>query len=232
MLSALTALAMLALGNAHAVLTEPTYQAAEAMSFLVVGEIEFQRGSYHVSGKVVDEQVREIHELCPRTITQVQGISSFARFVLLAWSDVEFPSQKVSALSFHHQELAQRRAHFIAEKLRTQVQGPLSFELVNMGHRIPHPIRVSDHARGLHGSYDVKRTLERSGGAPSSPYELGLFGENGQRSKVIIWVDCKETWGPRRKGVLANVQLAQAGANFFSLTRQIRTHAPHTLGEL
>ena len=231
-LSSLIIIAMLSLDEVHAVLTEPTYQAAEAMSFLVVGEIEFQRGSYHVSNKAVDDQVREIHEICPRTVSQVQGISSFARFVLLAWSDVEFPSQKVSALSFHHQELAQRRAHFIAEKLRTQVRGPLSFELVNMGHRIPHPIRVSDHAQSRHGSYDVKRILEHAGGAPSGPYEMGLFGENGQSSKVIIWVDCKETLGPRRKGMLANVQLAQVGANFFTFAQQIRTHAPHALGEL
>ena len=214
MLSALVVF-FLSLAPVHAILTEPTYQAAESMGFLVVGEIEFRRGSNSVAQNKMIEQVREIGEVCPRTVTSGHGISSFARFVLLAWSDLEFPNRKVSALSPGHQELARRRAQYVAEKLRSQVQGPLSFELVNMATRSPHPIRLNEHARVQHEAYDIKQALEISGGAPSTAYELGLFGEHGQRSKVIIWVDCKETFGPRRKNALANIQLASTGARFF-----------------
>jgi hypothetical protein len=201
--------------SSHAILTEPTYQAAEALGYVVVGEIEFKRGSHSAKAPQLNEQVREIGELCPRTLARTQGVSSFVKLVLLAWADVEFPTRRKFAHSSDQQMLAAKRAEDVAEKLRSHVQGPLAFELVNMTTRRPHPIRVNESARVQQETYDVKSALEIAGGAPSDAYGLGLFGENGQRSKVIIWVDCKETFGPRRRNVLANVQLASLGANFF-----------------
>ncbi len=199
---------------ANAILTEPTYHAADALGYLVVGEIEFPPGKSEPDRARIQDQVREIGEICPRTNAYERGVSSFARLVLLAWSDREFPTRRAYALAWPAQQLALKRARSVAENLRAKMQGPLSFELVNMATRKPHPIQVAEAARVRESRYDVKAAMEIAGGAPSDAYGMGLFGENGQRSKVIIWVDCKESFGQRRRGTLANLQLASTGAVF------------------
>lgn len=200
-------------GTAHAVLTEPTYHAADALGFLVVGEVEFPRGSIDPKDSQIKEQIREIGEICPRTHAYDRGVSSFARFVLFAWADSEYPKRAVFARSLPEQGLAIKRASRVAESLRTRIQGPLTFELVNMASRKPHLIHVPESARVKESTYDAKAAMEIAGAAPSDAFGLGLFGENGQRSKVVIWVDCTETLGRRRSNVLAKVQLAALGAH-------------------
>lgn len=210
----LTFIALILLsGNVHAVLTEPTYRAADALGFMVVGEVEFPRGGSEPKESQIKEQVRELGEVCPRTHAFDRGVSSFARFVLFAWPDTEYPKRGVAARSLPEQVLAMKRASRVAESLRTSIQGPLTFELVNMASRKPHFIQVSDSARVKESTYDAKAAMETAGAAPSDAYGMGLFGENGQRSKVVIWVDCKETLGRRRSNVLAKVQLASLGAH-------------------
>jgi hypothetical protein len=203
---------MLVSHPASAVLTEPTYHAADALGYLVVGELEFPRGSFEPQASQMKDQIHEIGEVCPRTHAIDRGVSSFAHFVLFAWPDSEYPKRTVFARSPVDQALAMKRASRVAEDLRARIQGPLTFELVNMATRKPHLIHVAESARVHNPTYDAKAAMEIAGAAPSDAYGLGLFGENGQRSKVVIWVDCKETFGRRRLGVLANVQLASLGA--------------------
>ena len=199
------------LGWAHAMILEPTYQAADALGYHVVGELDFKPGSTEPDPTQIRTSIQEIGEMCPRTQAYDRHVSSFTHLILIAWSDAEFPSIHIKHQPVRYQQLAYARAKSVAGKIRRHVPSLASVEIVNMATRKPHPVRVAEEARIQTRKYDVKMALEIAGAAPSDQLGMGLFGEYGQRSKVLVWVDCKESFGKRRPNAVPSFQLAQLG---------------------
>lgn len=196
--------------SAHAIVMEPTFQAAESLGYQIVGEVEFNRDSHQVPPAQVGKQIREIGEMCPRTQAYDPNISSFARFVILSWADLDYPSPTRRFHSAHQQWLAHKRGLAIAEKIRTGVKGNLTFELVNMAHRKPHLVSSVVEGRAPK-ILNVKETLETAGAAPSDALGYGLFAEYSQAVKAVIWVECRESLMKRKGSFPSLVKLASLG---------------------
>lgn len=194
--------ALLSYGTAQAIVMEPAFEAAESLGYQVVGEIEFGKNSVNIPDTSIKKQITEIGEMCPRTQSFDPNISSFVRFVILAWSDMDYPKRTNPFHSAHQQWLAHKRGLAVAEKIRTEIKGNINFELVNMAHRKPHL---------LNGRSDVKNALETAGAAPSDRLGMGLFAEYSQAAKAVILVDCKESLQRRKNTMPSLVQLASLG---------------------
>lgn len=196
--------------RAHAIVMDPTFQAAESLGYQVVGEVEFNRGSTRVF--TLDKNLAEIGELCPRTQSTEPGISSFAKFVVLAWGDQDYPSKDKMFHNAHEQWMAEKRAREVTEKIQSSVRGQLSFELVNMATRKAH--LVENLSPGHSGRQDIKSTMELAGGAPSNALGMGLFAEYSQLAKAVIWVDCHESLVRKKGRSSTSLQLANVGQEF------------------
>lgn len=194
--------------SSQALVLEPIFEAAENLGYHVVGEVEFKKGASQPNSKAMEENLEELGGLCPRTQAHDRRISSQANFVIMAWPDHEFPSQKIQNLTPNHVALAQSRAAKTVEYLRRNVKGNLRFEMVNMATRQPHFIPISEYARMKAVRTDIKAALEQSGAAPTNAYAIGLFGEYAQRSKAVIWVDCHESLVKRRPNAIRELELA------------------------
>lgn len=197
---------------ARAIVLDPMLNTAEAAGYQVAGEFEFRRGSVTVPAKQVRENLQQIYELCPRTQSRRPGLSQRqTHFVLLAWADREFPGPSKN-LAVSEQSLALLRAQTVAQTLRRHLTTPAEFELVNMAHSQVQRVRAGRHKEPQNSDYDIKSALRQTGAAPASRLESGLFGEYGQRSKVVVWVDCAETFprGPAvpQPGQLAHISVA------------------------
>lgn len=199
---------------AHAIVMEPILEAAESLGYRVAGELEFVPGTTHYRG--MKENLRAVAEFCPRTQAVDRRISTETRFVILAWSDHEYPAPGKSGSSLAQEKLAARRAETVAHVLREHVGGHLLFELVNMTNRKPHMVRVTEASQIQKSKDDVKAAVEIAGGAPSDRLQMGLFGEYAQRSKAVIWVDCYESLVKRRRTVPTLVQLAEVRGEMVS----------------
>jgi hypothetical protein len=175
--------------SAHAFVLEPVYRAADQAGYQVVGEVVFRAGSTRASGQQLRENFRELHEICPAA-----GLPErFVHFVILAWSDREFPAEGVEH-PHAQQILALQRGRAIADVLRLALPDPrTSFEVVNMASHQAQTIHPGSAVQQSHAEADVKKVLVREGAAPRSDLEAGLFGEYGQRSKAILWVDCRDS---------------------------------------
>ncbi len=196
---------------ANAIVMEPAYQAAESLGYQVVGEIEFQNNSSAIPAPVIKKQMREIGEMCPRTQSADPNISSYARFVILAWSDKDYPTRERGFHSAKQQWLAKKRGEAVAERIRSEVKGNLNFELVNMAHRKAHRVEAVEPGNPLTVQLNVKKAVEIAGAAPSDQLGVGLFAEYSQAAKALIWVDCREGL-QRQKGTIPSlVRLAELG---------------------
>ena len=203
-------LAFLLSTSAHALVLEPTFEAAESLGYQVVGEMEFQNGTTTIQSQEVDRPLSQIGEMCPRTQSVTPGISSFARFVIMAWSDQDFPGHGKSAHSPRQQWLAEKRALAVAEKVRAEIKGHVEVDLVNMASRKAHMVNSADDSTHLRGRYDIKEVMETSGAAPSDRLGFGLFGEYSQAAKAVVLVNCRESLGQPKNKMPALVRLASA----------------------
>jgi len=194
----------------QALVMEPTYQAADSLGYQLVGEVEFPADSFKAPPAQLSKQLKEIGELCPRTQAFDPHISSFARFIILAWSDQDYPTRARQFHSSQQQWLAQKRAQAIAEKLRGEIKGSLTFDLVNMANRKPHIVQAGESHKGR---FDVKNILEMAGAAPSDALGFGLFAEYSQAAKAVLWLECKESMVRKRGPAPPPVQLAMLGRN-------------------
>jgi hypothetical protein len=194
----------------HAIVLDPVFHAAEEMGYQVVGDLEFRPGSARIAEPQMRENLKEIDALCPT------GPLRENHFVILAWSDREYPSaqQREAESSSAQVHLADERTLAVEESLRQHLAGAAaSFERVNMATRTPQRLRPGSRAHSTPG--EVKQVLKLAGAAPSGELELGLFGEYGQHSKALIWVDCiADPPAPRRISRGDTFQLARAGANW------------------
>lgn len=197
---------------ANAMLMDPIHETAESLGYQVLGEIEFRSGTAQPDPKQMQKNLSNLGELCPRTQAWDSSITSHTNFVVMAWSDHEFPSSRIKNLSIDKVSLAQTRAQKTAEFLRDHVRGNLSIEEVNMATRKPHLVRVAEHTANKESRTDIKSALELSGAAPTNAFAIGLFGEYSQASKAVIWVECFENLVKRRPN--SAPQLSIAGGKF------------------
>ncbi|MGE3759372.1 MAG: hypothetical protein AB7H97_16535 [Pseudobdellovibrionaceae bacterium] len=184
--------------SAHADLLDPVDEAAENLGYQVVGAVEFARGKSGPDLRQMKKNMSSLGEICPRTQAWDRSISSRAHFVVIAWSDHEFPPKKLQSLPSKYLSLAQARATRTAQFIRDRVRGDLHFEMVNMATRRKHLVPVKDPSGTRVKRQDVKRALELAGAAPSDAFSMGLFGEHAQKSKALIWVECFENLVKRR----------------------------------
>jgi hypothetical protein len=179
----LAALAMCISQAAGAMMMEPTFHAANALGFYVVGEIEFAP-RHHTSGKqILKNQFDEVRAVCGDGSRNI-------RLVLLAWSDLEYPPSTVKDQGFNQRLLADQRAAFVAQYLRKKIRQPVQVDLVNMSTRQPYTLRLPEAAPIEKESFDIKTAFEIAGAAPSDSLGVGLFGEYGQSGKVVVLLEC------------------------------------------
>lgn len=197
--------------SANAIVMEPAYSAAESLGYQVVGEVEFPNNSAKIPSVELRKHIHEIGEMCPRTQATDPNISSFARFVILAWSDKDYPTRARGFHSAHEQWLAHKRGEAVAEKIRSEIKGNLNFELVNMAHRKVHQVDAIEPGSPMPVRQNVKAALELAGAAPSDQLGVGLFAEYSQSSKTLIWVDCRESLQKQKNAIPSLVKLADLG---------------------
>lgn len=183
---------------AHAAWIDPVNEAAEDLGYQVVGAVEFSKGKSSPDLRQMKQNMSSLGEICPRTQAWDSSISNRANFVVIAWSDHEFPSRKAGDLHPENLKLANLRASRTAQFIRDRVKGDVHFEIVNMATRKKHLIPVAEFTGRSDRHEDIKKTLELAGAAPSDPFSLGLFHEHAQKSKAIIWVECFENLVKRR----------------------------------
>lgn len=200
--------------NSYAIIMEPTYQAANALGYQVLGEIEFDRESSQLSIAQIKPHVEELGEVCPRTQAYDPSISSFADFIVIAWSDSDFPARDRRFHSARDQHLANQRAQQVASTIKKVVKGNLRFEIVNMARRQAHFVHPGAERKTLESKQNIKQVLESAGAAPSDALGVGLFAEYSQAGKVLLWVDCHESLVRRRSASPPIVRLAQLGQNY------------------
>lgn len=189
----LSALALACLARATPM--EPIVQAARSLGYAVVGEIKYSPRAIEPESAALDRELAAVREVCPRAPSDRALKKS--HLVLLAWSDQEYPSVDKHAHAPHEVALATARAERLAERLRDRLGSALEFDLINMAERTPQTVRVLDGGRLNGPRYDAKAALTLTGAAPSTPLELGLFGEYTQRSKVVLWADCDDVFPSR-----------------------------------
>ncbi|MBX3023023.1 MAG: hypothetical protein KF799_15210 [Bdellovibrionales bacterium] len=211
--------------KAHTMVMPPTTNAAEALGYQVAGEIEFPRRTSTPLRQSLAENLAEIHEMCPRTQLRNSPVRAPVHIVVLAWSDREFPGER-DEYTLEDLDLAAQRARRTAAGLRRDLPADTSFELVNMASRRPHKVRVSDRASVRGPVFDVKTALKISGAAPSGRLEVGLFGEYGQSSKAVVWVECFETF-TRRPAIPAQKEVRRL-ASFRPKDRGIFVRTPES----
>lgn len=188
---------------------EPNLLAARALGYTLVGESRFAARSITLSNEALGEQVRAVRESCPRAPVPLDRALKKSHLVVLAWADREFPTRQAGAHATTDVALANGRARWVAERLRHELGGALEFDLINMAERRPQSVRVLDGAQLNGPTFDVKAALHSVGAAPSTPLELGLFGEYAQRSKVVVWADCAEPLPTRTLRARVNFALAR-----------------------
>lgn len=181
----------------HAIILDTNYEAAEDAGFQVAGEVDFLPGTARTNLDGPEKTARELISLCG---------TSRAQIALIVWSDLEYPTRSVGRQSSAQVLLALARGAEVKERLLglAEDRGKMSFDIVNMAERSPHPLgRVRN----------IKRKLEILGAAPSDPFEMGLFGENAQRNKAVVWVHCERGDQPARSARARSVQIVQWRGN-------------------
>jgi hypothetical protein len=203
--------------NSHAILTAPVLEAADALNHSAISEIEFSPGATVPTPNPIEESALLLRRMCPGE--NGSAPTRELSLLLIAWPDAEFPPAGVHR-PWREVKIAQTRGQNVEAALILAGAPRAHIEIVNMATRTPHFTRVR-HGPSTERKMDVKHILESNGAAPTTPYQIGLFGEYAQHGKVLIMARCE--WEPPRRTprLLPEIRIAGILPHFRNL------HPPH-----
>lgn len=161
-------------GAAWGMVTSETEAAARKLGASSVGEVEF------------DPQKTDISDIAKKDLDDLKSDADQAGEIkevrVIAWADKEYPPAEHKKYTREDIRLAEARANQVKDYLKKHFQWK-SITTYNMAKR---PNVFQEMLKTPAAA--IKNTLEKSGAAPNSEADTGLFAEKSKSSTALILV--------------------------------------------
>lgn len=160
--------------SARAMVTSETEAAARKLGANTVGEVQFDVGQTDLS----DGAKQDLDELK----LEAEQAGNIKEIRVIAWADKEYPPQEQKRYTHEDIRLAEARADKIKSYLKTQfhVKSVITYNMAKRPNLFQEMLNTP--------SAMIKDTLEKSGAAPHSEKNTGLFAEKSKSSTAMILV--------------------------------------------
>jgi len=160
--------------GAWAMVTSETEAAARKLGASSAGEVEFDLGK----ADLTDLSKDDLNELK----SEAEQAGDIKEVRVIAWADKEYPPSEQKKYTTADIRLSEERANNVKSYLKDQLHLK-SITTYNMAKR---PNVFQEMLKTP--SAAIKNTLEKSGAAPHSEENTGLFAENSKSSTVLVLI--------------------------------------------
>lgn len=160
--------------NTWGMVTAETEAAARKLGASTVGEVEFDTGKADLS-EIAQHDLNELK-------SEAQQAGDITEVRVIAWADKEYPPEQQKRYTKADIKLADQRAEKVKAFLRDQLHLK-SIATYNMAKR---PNLLQEMLKTPTAA--IKDTLEKSGAAPHTEKDTGLFAEKSKSSTALVLV--------------------------------------------
>lgn len=170
----LTLLIFLVSGHAWGIVTAESEAAARKLGASTVGEVEFDVGQTTLS----DGAKEDLDELK----SEADQAGAIKEVRVIAWADKEYPPAEQKKYTSADIRIAEERANHVKIYLKDQ----LHLKAITTYNMAKRPNLFQEMLKTPAAA--IKDTLEKSGAAPHSEQNTGLFAERSKSSTAMILV--------------------------------------------
>ena|GEM_PF-1058470 len=160
--------------NSWGMVTSETEAAARKLGASSVGEVEFDLGK----ADLTDGAKEDLDELK----SEAEQAGDIAEVRVIAWADKEYPPEQQKRYTKDDIKLADQRA----DKVRTYLREQLKLKSITTFNMAKRPNLFQEMLKTP--TAVIKDTLEKSGAAPHSEKDTGLFAERSKSSTALVLV--------------------------------------------